>query len=123
VRAIPEHLLLGPGHAAQRIATAGVEPGRDPGWRGISPFVIPSVLWALYAFLRAPGDWEGCVHTAIVVGGDVDTTAAMAGAMVGARIGAAALPQADLDRLEDRGRWRRDDLNALAELAWETRLR
>ena len=46
-----------------------------------------SVLWALYAYLRTPDEPWSVYWTAIAVGGDVDTTAAMAGALVGARVG------------------------------------
>jgi ADP-ribosylglycohydrolase len=42
------------------------------------------VLWSLYSFLRSPEDYWETVCTAIAVGGDVDTTAAMAGAVSGA---------------------------------------
>lgn len=83
-------------------------------WEGISPFVVPSVLWSLYAFLHTPDDYWETVRTAIAVGGDVDTTAAMAGAISGAHLGLQGLPL-DLARdLNDQGTWGYDDLVALA---------
>jgi ADP-ribosylglycohydrolase len=81
----------------------------------ISPFVVPSVLWSLYAFLRTPDDYWETVCTAIRVGGDVDTTAAMAGAIGGARLGLAALPAEFTRRLTDQGTWGYDELVALAK--------
>jgi ADP-ribosylglycohydrolase len=87
--------------AASRIARVGLDPShpddRD-GWGGIAPFVTPSVLWSLYAVLRCPGDYWETICTAIAVGGDVDTTAAMAGAISGAAVGLRGIPE-DLARL------------------------
>ncbi len=82
--------------------------------QGISPFVVTSVLWSLYAFLRSPDDcWES-ICIAILGGGDTDTTAAMAGAVAGGRLGSAALPAPLLERLTDRGTWKVAELKRLA---------
>ena len=83
-------------------------------WDGISPFVVPSVLWSLYAFLHSPEDYWQVVCTAIAVGGDVDTTAAMAGAISGAHLGLEALPLALARELNDQGTWGYDQLVGLA---------
>jgi len=85
-----------------------------PHWRGITGHVVPSVLWSLYAFLRAPDDYLEAISTAIAAGGDSDTTAAMTGAMMGARLGPTALPGALLGRLTDRGEWGSEALEQLA---------
>ena len=111
-------VALPPDEAVARIAGTGYEPGMGEPWPGISPFVIPSVLWSLYAFLRTPDDYWQAVCAAIAVGGDVDTTAAMTGAIAGARAGLAAIP-ADLAAcLNDRGTWGFEALTALARHAW-----
>jgi ADP-ribosylglycohydrolase len=86
----------------------------EPGWRGITGHVAPSVLWSLYAFLRSPDDYREVVATAITPGGDTDTTAAMSGAMAGARLGLVALPEDFVGQLTDRGEW---GSTALIELA------
>jgi ADP-ribosylglycohydrolase len=57
------------------------------------------------------------VCTAIGVGGDTDTMAAMAGAISGARLGTGALPARLVERLNDRGRWGPDALIELARRA------
>ena len=57
-----------------------------------SPFVVPSVLLSLYAFLREPDDFRACMRLALRAGGDVDSTCAMAGAISGAYLGMAGLP-------------------------------
>ncbi len=108
-----------PAEALPRILESARLLGATPdGWRGISPFVVPSVLWSLYSFLRSPDDYWEVACTAIGVGGDVDTTAAMACAISGARVGLAGLPQKLLERLEDRGTWRLAELRALVHRCW-----
>jgi ADP-ribosylglycohydrolase len=76
--------------------------------------VTPSVLWSLYAFLRSPDDYWETVCTAVAVGGDTDSMAAMAGAMSGARVGVAGLPRDLLDHLTDQGEWGAIELVELA---------
>jgi hypothetical protein len=86
-------------------------------WHGISPFATPSVLYAFYAFRLSPNDPAAVLQTAVSVGGDVDTVAAMAGAMVGAAVGLSGLDarlEAWSRRLNDQGTFRRHDLVALA---------
>jgi ADP-ribosylglycohydrolase len=109
---------LGPDAAFAEIASTGA-PDVDDGWQGISPFVTPSVLWSLYAFLRTPDDYWETICTAIAVGGDVDTTAAMAGAMSGAHVGLDGLPLSLARRVTDRGTWGFEELVALADAARE----
>ena len=112
---MPDWLSLEPARAGREIARAGQEADfADPGWESIAPFVVPSVLWSLYAFLRSPEDYWETICTAIAVGGDVDTTAAMAGAISGAHNGLAALPAQLTERLTDQGDWGCAELVALA---------
>jgi poly(ADP-ribose) glycohydrolase ARH3 len=114
VAGVKDWLGLAPAAAAASLRAAELDPGHLEPWRGVSAFVTPSVVWSLYAFLRAPEDYWEAVCTAVRVGGDTDTMAAIAGALVGARTGAAALPSHLLDRLTDRGRWGAPELAALA---------
>lgn len=74
-------------------------------WKGISPYVVPSVLWSLYSFLKTPGDYWETICTAIWPGGDVDTTAAMAGAISGAYNGLEAIPKDVALMVNDYGSW------------------
>jgi hypothetical protein len=64
----------------------------DPSWEGISPWARTSVLWSLYCLAAYPEDIWKAIGMAIWPGGDVDTTAAMVGALVGARIGLSHFP-------------------------------
>ena len=112
---LPGLTLLPRDEAIRLIAATGVEPGHDDGWEGISPFVTPSVLWSLYAFLRSPTDYWEAICTAIAVGGDVDTTAAMTGAIAGAAVGLEGLPPEIARQVHDRGQWGYEELQVLAQ--------
>ena len=111
---LPEWIALPRDQAVASIPHRLGEYDSQYQWSGVSPFVVSSVLWSLYAFLRTPDDYWETLCTAIAVGGDVDTTAAMAGAISGARAGLGGLPP-DLARsLTDQGTWGYDELVALA---------
>lgn len=109
-------LSLPPEEASRLIADIGINADYmdDDEWKGMPGFVICSVLWSLYAFLRTPDDYWETLCTAISAGGDTDTTAAMAGAISGAFLGIGALPSHLTGYLTDRGTW---GLEALVELA------
>jgi len=117
IRKLEEWLKLAPTDALPLISRAGLDPDYEDRWIGISPFVVGSVLWSLYSFLRTPDDYLETICTAIACGGDVDTTAAMAGGLSGARLGLAALPEEQV-RVVDRGTWGQPELLELAERAW-----
>lgn len=101
LRTLPAWLEDDPADAAVAIASTGVDGAE--GRFGIAPHVTPSVLWALYAALRHPGDYVEAIAIAIEPGGDVDTTAAMTGAIVGAAVGLQGLPRALAATVHDRG--------------------
>jgi ADP-ribosylglycohydrolase len=104
--------------AVQEIRRAGLPPGQRPDWPGISPFVVPTVLICLYAFLRTPADYRETVRFVIAQGGDVDTTGAIAGAIGGAFNGIEAVPESLARAVTDRGRHGYKPLRALAERLW-----
>lgn len=106
---------LPPESAFKLISIAGLYPDYRSEWDGISPFVVGSVLWSLYSFLRTPEDYWETICTAIAVGGDVDTTAAMAGAISGAYLGLDAIPLDLAKQLNDRGTWKYYQLLELAD--------
>jgi len=119
-----EWISIPPNKAVTFISRAGIDPGylEEDEWHGISPFVISSVLWSLYSFLRTPDDYWETICTAIAVGGDVDTTAAMAGAISGAYLGLDAIPSHLSKYLTDRGTWGFDKLVELAHQCYEIRV-
>ena len=113
---------LDPGEALKSIVLAGYAMGSIDNWQGLSPFVTGSVLWSLYSFLRSPHSFLDTMATAIGVGGDVDTTAAMAGAVSGAYLGIENLPQNLAEYLTDQGEWGYEDLIQLAVTLYEIKV-
>jgi ADP-ribosylglycohydrolase len=114
---------LPPEQAVAHISRVGVKGKLDEGWGEITPFVMPSVLWSLYSFLKSPKDYLQTIRTAIAVGGDVDTTTAMAGAISGAHLGLGAIPRKLAGRITDQGSWSLSELTALASECYDTKHR
>jgi len=122
LRQLIDWVSLPPEEAFGIICRFGLDPETAEKWDGISPFVTGSVLWSLYSFLRTPEDYWQTICTAIAVGGDVDTTAAMAGAISGAHLGLEAMPQNLASRLTDQGAWGFEQLVELADRAYEIKM-
>lgn len=100
--------------AVSWFTTAGFSDGGTDGWEGITPYVIPTVLGSFYSFLKHPMEYTTAIRFAIACGGDVDTTAAITGALSGTHLGLKALP--DLaKKVTDRGRNNYNDLIILAD--------
>jgi ADP-ribosylglycohydrolase len=107
---VEEHLRRG-APAAEWADAAGLA-------RGVSGYVYHTVPAALYAWLRGPGDFRHAVEEVIDLGGDADTTGAIAGALAGATVGAAGIPPGWLAGLADwplSVRWMRALAGRLAE--------
>eukprot|EP00456_Euglypha_rotunda_P037827 TRINITY_DN29044_c0_g1_i3.p1 TRINITY_DN29044_c0_g1~~TRINITY_DN29044_c0_g1_i3.p1 ORF type:complete len:267 (-),score=17.06 TRINITY_DN29044_c0_g1_i3:267-1067(-) len=83
--------------ARVRLAAAGVF---DPG-EGVSGYIYDTVPAALASFSQNRGDFRGTVQTAIGMGGDTDTVAAIAGAICGAHVGEARIPREWVDGICD----------------------
>lgn len=122
LRQLIDWASLPPEEAASIISRFGLCPETTEDWDGISPFVTSSVLWSLYSFLRTPEDYWQTICTAIAVGGDVDTTAAMAGAISGAHLGLEAVPESLASRLTDQGCWGLEQLVELAHTAYKIKM-
>jgi len=80
--------------------------------RGVSGWVLETVPAALLCWLRHPRDFRAAVTEVILLGGDADTTGAIAGALAGASVGASGIPRDLLDGIAE---WPRS-------LAWMRRL-
>lgn len=65
----------------------------------VSGYVLQTVPVAIHAWLRHPHDYRTAVLEVISCGGDTDTTAAIAGAIVGAGVGEAGIPREWRDAL------------------------
>jgi poly(ADP-ribose) glycohydrolase ARH3 len=72
-----------------------------------------SVVSAICCFGLTPNRYEDVVTRALGLGGDVDTVAAMAGALAGTHLGIGGVPSRLIDRLEN-GRWGREAIGRLA---------
>ena len=91
VRDLPSRLSEPKAVALNQIAAAGqlrAEFDRPI----ITPFVVPTVLAALFAVLRHPKSWSDAVAYVIRLGGDVDTTGSIVGAIMGAKLGVSVIP-------------------------------
>lgn len=62
--------------------------------RGISGYMYHTAPCIVQAWLRYPEDYAGGVKEVISAGGDTDTTAAILGGIIGARVGKAGIPGA-----------------------------
>jgi ADP-ribosylglycohydrolase len=91
VQALPSRLDEDRESALHAIAWAG-SPRPEFSRPVITPFVVPTVLAALWSVLRNPDSWTRAVAEAIGLGGDVDTLGAIVGALAGVRLGATAIP-------------------------------
>ena len=90
IRQLEEWLGLGEDAALEAIAST-VERRESSGF-GIPALAVPTVLAALYAFLKSPKDYIETIDLSLRIGGDVDTIAATAGAISGAHNGVGAIP-------------------------------
>ena len=78
---------------------------------GVTGYIYQTVPVALYCWWRA-ADFRSAVESAIVLGGDTDTVAAITGALAGSALGAEAIPREWVD-----GLWGRPDAPGLERLA------
>lgn len=60
--------------------------------KGVSGYTFHTVPAAIHASVRYPNDFRAAIEELIRCGGDVDSTAAIAGGILGARLGASCLP-------------------------------
>ena len=100
----------------ERAATAG--PDLAPSALGTSVAAHESVVTAILCFDQYHDAYDEVLAAALRAGGDVDTIAAMAGALSGARLGVAAIPPHLLARLENDVRGR-DEIDVLATRLYE----
>lgn len=83
-----------------------VQDAADLGLFGNGIAATDSVVTAVASFGLTPDSFGETIGNAILLGGDTDTIAAMAGAISGAFLGASAIPTHLLDQLEDFGKGR-----------------
>jgi ADP-ribosylglycohydrolase len=79
---------------------------------GVTGYMYHTVPVVLFAFLRHLGEYGKTVQSVIELGGDTDTSAAIAGALAGAAVGAEGIPRRWINELTE---WPRS-------VEWMTRL-
>lgn len=104
---------------ANRIIEIGVTNGERRWGDGISIGSRQTALWAIYSFLAHPDSFKDCMACAIKVGGDVDTTAATVGGIIGARVGYDGIPSIWKTQVHDLGEWKHDELLAVSKKAYK----
>ncbi|MEG3438183.1 ADP-ribosylglycohydrolase family protein [Pannus brasiliensis CCIBt3594] len=72
--------------------------------RGITGYIFHTVPMVIHAWLSHPRDYTGAIQSLIECGGDTDSTAAIAGGILGASLGMSAIPRQWLSHL---GEWPR----------------
>jgi poly(ADP-ribose) glycohydrolase ARH3 len=82
-------------------AAARLRRGNTITFLGSSLEAHRSVVTSIACFTQASRSYEDAVSRAVSLGDDVDTVAAMAGALCGAHLGVEAVPTHLLDKLED----------------------
>lgn len=78
---------VGRGEATERFAS---NQGHS---EGVSGYIYHTVPVCLHAWFSHPADFAGSVGSVIRCGGDADTTAAIVGGIVGARVGPEGIPE------------------------------
>ena len=69
--------------------------------RGVTGYIYYTVPVAAYAWLRHYGDFRATLEAALDCGGDTDTVGAITGALAGATVGEAGIPEPWLRRIID----------------------
>lgn len=99
------------------LRAARVNDPRDLALFGNGIEAQSSVVTAIASFLLTPKNYEETIANVILLGGDTDTIAAMAGAISGAHLGVQAIPPQWIERLEDRCQGKSYIENLAANLA------
>jgi len=85
---------------AKELLGEGLHCGTALQTLGTSGYVVETVASAVYCFLKTPDDFRKTVISAVMGGGDTDTTGAVAGAISGAWNGTWGIPRDWVERVE-----------------------
>jgi ADP-ribosylglycohydrolase len=96
--------------ASKRIIKIGLSHKEKRWGNGISYGVRQTTLWALWSFMNSPDDFVKCISNSIKIGGDVDSSSAIACAIVGSRVGINNIPLIWRQELHDLGEWKYSEL-------------
>ncbi len=68
---------------------------------GVRGYIYETVSAALFCWLRHPGDFRTAVESAVCLGGDTDTVAAIVGGLAGSAMGSQSIPEEWLRSIHD----------------------
>jgi ADP-ribosyl-[dinitrogen reductase] hydrolase len=85
----------------QELSAADLAAALVPGKSGVGGYMYHTVPVAVYAWARHWKDFGAAISSVIRCGGDTDTVAAIAGALVGAGVGEAGIPSEWTDGIMD----------------------
>lgn len=105
--------------ASKRIIKIGLSHKEKKWGNGISYGVRQTTLWALWSFIKSPDDFIGCISNSIKIGGDVDSSSAIACAIIGARLGVNKIPEIWRKELHDMDEWKYEELLELGKKTFD----
>jgi ADP-ribosylglycohydrolase len=76
----------------------------------ISSSPVQSCLFSIYCFMCVPDFFLSCICMAVRSGGDTSSIAAIVGGIVGARVGLKSIPSYFVDKINDQGYYKSDEL-------------
>lgn len=89
---LPRVLGWDPDRALSALRRIGVAPAALEAESGLPAHVTPVLLTAFYACLKVPHDFREALSLVLHAGGEVDIAAAVAASLMGANLGAEAIP-------------------------------
>jgi ADP-ribosylglycohydrolase len=85
------------------------------GGETISSSPVQITIFCIYCFLCIPDFYISAICMSIRAGGDTDTTAAIVGGILGARLGIESIPSYFVQKINDQGNYKSDELIQLSE--------
>jgi ADP-ribosylglycohydrolase len=105
--------------ASARIIKIGLSHKEKKWGDGISYGVRQTTLWSLWSFMKSPDSFVDCISNSIKIGGDVDSSSAIACAIIGSRIGVSKIPTIWKQQLHDINDWKYEELCDLGKKTCE----
>jgi hypothetical protein len=81
----------------------------------ISSSPVQSCLFSIYCFMCVPDFFVSCICMAVRSGGDTSSIAAIVGGIVGAKVGLKSIPSYFVDKINDQGYYKSDELIQLCK--------
>jgi ADP-ribosylglycohydrolase len=89
------------------------------GGETISSSAVQTTIFCIYCFLCIPDFYISAICMSIRAGGDTDTTAAIVGGIVGARLGIESIPSCFVEKINDQGNYKSDELIQLCRKLYD----